>query len=112
MKNQKKAIKPTEQQVRALRTRKTSFGVEFTRRKAITQTRQGEKVRAPGKLVVVSVRRFGSEKEAKIHAKRFARLEKHREFRVVLLKLRPNAWVNFKTGKTNPVIGRGRTNRR
>jgi len=111
----KKVIKPTAQQRKALK-RKTSFGVEFTRRRAITKAkgRNGEnvKARAAGKLVVVSVRRFGSEVEAKIHGRRFTRIEGHKGFRVLLLKLSPNAWVNLKTKKTNPLIGAKRTSRR
>lgn len=109
------APKPNAAQRKAFR-RKTSFGVVFERRKAITQVhnKAGEwvKARSPGKMEVTSERRFGSEKEAKIHGRRFTRIEGHRGFEVVVLKLKPNAWINWKTGKTNPLIGRKRTNRR
>lgn len=110
-----KKFVPTTQQKRALR-RSTSFGVVFERRKAITQYRDEngnlKSVRSPGRVTFTSARRFGSENEAKRHGKRFMRLENHRSFKVITVKLAPNAWVNLRTGKTNPVIGRGRKNRR
>lgn len=111
----KVVIKPTAQQNKALK-RKTSFGVEFTRRKAIktAKGRNGQAVaaRAAGKTVFLSIRRFGSEAEAKIHGRRFTKIEGHVGFRVLLLKLKPNAWVNLKTKKTNPLIGAKRIDRR
>lgn len=117
-KTKKKACvcaKPTKAQRNALR-RKTSFGVRFFRRKAIKTVKnaRGERIaaRSAGKDSFVSVRRFGSESEAKIHGRRFTRIERHKGFEVVALKLKPNAWVNLKTKKTNPLIGRKRTNRR
>ncbi len=110
-KSKVKTIRPTAAQARALR-RKTSFGVVFTRNKEITETRDGKKVRFPGKLKVTSLRRFGSASEATTHGKRFKRLEGHASFTVVPVKKAPNAWVNLKTRKTNPIIGRKRTNRR
>jgi len=110
-----KEAKPTPQQRRALR-RKTSFGVKFTRRRAIERVKNARgdwvNARSPGKLTFVSARRFGSEQEAKIHGRRFTRIEGHQKFEVVALKLKPNAWVNLKTKRTNPLIGRKRTNRR
>jgi hypothetical protein len=106
----KKAAKgtPTPSQARALRTRTTSFGVRFTRANSITRAHnsKGEWVdaRSPGKLTFLSVRRFCTEKEAQRHGRRFAKKHGHQKFEVVALKKRPNAWVNWKTGKTNPVI--------
>ena len=106
--------KPTAAQKRALR-RKTSFGVKFLRSKCIYEVENASgrlvKARAPGKMEVISVRRFGSEQEARIHGRRFTRIEGHKGFKVVVLKLKPNAWVNLKTKKTNPLIGRKRTGR-
>lgn len=105
---------PTPAQKRSFR-RKTSFGVRFLRSKAISdvQNAKGDwvRARAPGKTEVLSVRRFGSEAEARIHGRRFTRIEGHKAFKVVVLKLKPNAWVNLKTKKTNPLIGRKRTRR-
>jgi hypothetical protein len=114
-KSTKKVAKPTPAQAKALRSRKTSFAVIFERRKAITQAKGKDgalvKARAPGKLTVTSLRRFGSESEAKRHGKRFTKIEDHKGFSVKLVKLRPNAWVNARTGKTNPMIGAKRTGR-
>ena len=111
-----KKFAPPAAIAKALRTRKTSFGVRFERRKAITTIKNsdGERVKArnPGKDYVVSARRFCTESEAKRHGKRFMRIEGHKAFSVIALKQKPNAWVNPRTGKTNPVIGRARTNRR
>lgn len=72
-----------------------SFGVAFIRRKA---NRRGEAVK-------VSTRRFSSVKEANQHGKRFTRKHGHKDFLVTYVQARANAWVNWKTGKTNPVIG-------
>lgn len=106
------AIKPTAAQARALRSQKTSFGILFVRTTPIetVRDRHGEWVaaRKPGKHGVLSVRRFATDKEAVRHARRFTRLHGHETFAVVALKQRPNAWVNARTGKTNPLIGKAR----
>jgi hypothetical protein len=106
----------TPAQAKALKSRKTSFGIIFTRSKTIEEVFHNDgsysKARFAGKLKVPSLRRFISKEEATAHAKRFKRIEKHKSFEIVLVKKAPNAWVNVKTGKTNPVIGRKRTNRR
>lgn len=106
----------TKAQSDALRRRKTSFGVLFQRRKAITKIkdRSGKRVaaRAAGEFVVTSPRLFSTSAEANHHGKRFARIEGHKAYWVTFVEKAPNAWVNFKTGKTNPLIGRARTNRR
>ena len=111
----KSVPQPTRAQKASFR-RKTSFGVLFERSNAITSVRSstGEWVpaRSSGRNVVLSVRRFGSQVEASIHGRRFKRIEGHASFYVVLLLAKPNAWVNLKTKKTNPLIGRKRTNRR
>lgn len=90
-----------------------SFGVRFTRSKFIKEVlgRNNSWVEKPGDTVT-SDRRFKSPEEAFHHAKRFKRIEKHKAFEVVVVLKRANAWVNFKTGKTNPIIGAKRTNRR
>ena len=51
-----------------------------------------------------SSRRFGSQEEATHHALRFVAKENHAGFYTVKSHQRPNAWVNWKTGLTNPVI--------
>lgn len=110
----KKVVKPTAQQQNAFR-RSTSFGVLFVRAKAITKAKGAnglQSARMAGEHVVLSVRRFGSSNEASIHGARFKRLEGHKAFYVVNLNSKPNAWVNLKTKKTNPLIGAKRTNRR
>lgn len=58
-----------------------------------------------------SPRRFRTESEASHHAARFKRIEKHSGFFVTESTDPVNAWVNQVSGKTNPVIGRARTNR-
>jgi hypothetical protein len=106
----------TKAQRDRLRRQKTSFGVLFVRAKAITTVRNAKNARvpapSPGSLVVTSARRFGTSKEAQHHGKRFKRIEKHQAFHVIFVEKGPNAFVNFATGKTNPLIGRKRTNRK
>lgn len=106
----------TRAQADALRRRKTSFGVVFVRSRPIRKVkdRDGKLVlaRNSGEVVVPSQRLFATDKEASHHGKRFVRLEGHRSFFVTFVRKSPNAWVNFKSGKTNPLIGRKRTNRR
>lgn len=111
----KRKYAPTAAQARALRTRKTSFGIVYFRSKAIktVKNKNGDRVaaRSPGKLEVPSARRFGSEKEANRHARRFVKIEGHKGYKIKQVNKRPNAWVNLKTGRTNPLIGRKRTHR-
>ncbi len=107
--------KPTQAQ-RASFRRSTSYGVLFVRSKLITKAlgAAGKFVPAQnaGEPVTLSARRFGSIREASLHGKRFKRIEGHKAFHVVVNDRKPNAWINYRTGKTNPVIGDGRTNRR
>ena len=77
-----------------------SFSVTFVRRKALTKTK-----RTPKGLSFTSVRRFATEKEAVQHGKRFAKKHNHKSFHVIEVSKKANAWINWKTGKTNPVIG-------
>ena len=111
----KTEIKPTAQQRKSF-LKSISFGVLFVRSKPINKAKGSNgkmtEARNPGQHVVLSVRRFGSSEEANIHGRRFKRIEGHHAFYVVILKSKPNAWVNLKTGKTNPLIGAKRTNRR
>lgn len=58
-----------------------------------------------------SKRRFKTEDEAVHHGLRFMKIEKHTGFFVIKTTDPVNAYVNKVTGKTNPVIGRARTNR-
>lgn len=89
-----------------------SYAVKFTRKAAITERSDGHggwvEVENPGSRVLTSSRRFGTAREATIHGRRFMKLEGHRKFTVVKTKDKPNAWVNLKTGKTNPLVGRKR----
>lgn len=81
-----------------IKSQRFSFTVEFTRKKEL------RKVKKKG-LIFTSDRRFSSAKEANHHGSRFAKKHGHREFHVVKVGQRANAWINWKTGKTNPVIG-------
>jgi hypothetical protein len=58
-----------------------------------------------------SPRRFRTKEEAEHHALRFVKIESHVGFWVSPSTDHVNAYVNQVTGKTNPVIGRARTNR-
>ena len=105
---------PTAKQQRSF-LKNTSFGVLFVRSKPIKRARGAKgwvDARNAGQHVVLSVRRFGSNEEATMHGKRFKRIEGHQAFYTVNLNAKPNAWVNLKTKKTNPLIGAKRTNRR
>jgi len=58
-----------------------------------------------------SVRRFRTIEEARHHVARFTRIEGHLGFYVTKTQDPVNAWINQVTSKTNPEIGRARTNR-
>ena len=58
-----------------------------------------------------SVRRFRTQAEAVQHGTRFTAIEKHLGFYVTVTRDPVNAYINPATGKTNPEIGRARTNR-
>lgn len=91
--------------------KKGSYGVKFTRRKYLN------KIKGPRGLVScpgdfrVSDRRFATLKEANHHGKRFVEIENHKSYSVFRSNDKVNAYVNWKTGKTNPLIGLKRTNR-
>jgi hypothetical protein len=94
----KSGDKPSPDQAKRMKVAR-SFGVHFQRRKAL------RKVKSPGE-VCKSVRRFGTREEANQHGKRFTRIHKHKGFKVIVLSQRPNAWINWRTGKTNPVLNK------
>lgn len=58
-----------------------------------------------------SKRRFATHEEATHHGRRFMSIEKHLGFYVTETRDPVNAYVNKVTGKTNPEIGKKRTNR-
>jgi predicted nucleic acid-binding Zn-ribbon protein len=90
--------KPDAEQANRIKNQAFSYTVHFERRKAL------KKVRNPG-LVAKSQRRFTSPKEANHHGKRFTKIHKHAGYYVVLVEgKRANAWINWLTGKTNPVV--------
>lgn len=83
----------------------SSFAVSFIRPKDVV----GGQVRA--NKLNPSKRRFRLEAEANQHGNRFKRLENHLGFYVTKVYEPVNAYVNVLNGKTNPEIGRARTNR-
>lgn len=85
----------------------TSYGVRFLRPR---------EVKADGSIVPLgkrkpSTRTFRTPDQAGQHGARFSRLEKHAGFVVYLTKAPVNSWINESNGKTNPEIGKKRTNR-
>jgi hypothetical protein len=107
----RKKYTPTPAQQDKIDNQQFSFGIRFIRAKALTEVKgPGGWVPSPG-LTVVSERTFGTKSEATNHAKRFRDIEGHYGFEIIEVDSPPNAWVNEKTGKTNPVIGLKRTNR-
>lgn len=53
-----------------------------------------------------SGRRFRTRDEARMHGTRFVKLKGHIGFKLEKVKEPVNAWVNKKTGLTNPAIGK------
>lgn len=84
----------------------TSFAVSFIRQKDL---------RADGSVAAnarnPSKRRFATRAEAEQHADRYVRIEKHVGKFITVTRDPVNAYVNPKTGLTNPVIGKGRIGR-
>ena len=84
----------------------SSYAVRFVRPKD---------VRSDGSIASrkrrYSPRRFRTEAEAKHHGARFSRIEGHVGFVVGKVIEPVNAWVNEFTGRTNPEIGKKRTDR-
>ncbi len=89
--------KPNHEQAARIKNQPYSYGVHFLRRKAL------RKGKSPG-MVMKSTRLFGTKKEAEQHGKRFTKKNDHADFSIVYVNKRPNAWINWKTGKTNPAI--------
>lgn len=89
--------KPNDEQARLIKSQAFSYGVHFQRRKVL------RKVSSPGEICV-SRRRFSSRKEADQHGKRFTKIHKHVGYDVVRVNRKANAWINWLTGKTNPVL--------
>lgn len=85
---------PSPEQAELIKKQAHSYGVTFVRRKANKK----------GQLVLHSDRRFSSREEAEHHGKRFSKKHKHAEFSVCIVQKKANAWVNWKTGKTNPAL--------
>ena len=83
----------------------SSFAVSFVRPKDLVNGRVEPHRLNPSK------RRFRTEAEARHQGARFVKIEKHLGLYVTKTQDPVNAWVNQVTGKTNPEIGRARTNR-
>lgn len=92
--------KPSAAQASRLRNSRTSFAVNYVRTKDLANGAVTANKRNP------SVRRFGTAEEAQHHALRFVEKQGHLGFYITSAKARPNAWVNEKTGLTNPEIAR------
>jgi hypothetical protein len=90
--------KPVPEIAKKIASQRFSFGVAFTRKKEL------RKVKKPG-LRFMSDRRFATKAEATTHGRRFQKKHGHQKFEVVRVNKRANAWVNPRTGKTNPVVG-------
>lgn len=93
----KSGDRPNCEQAKLMKSQRFSFTVHFERNKVL------RKVRSPG-AVCKSLRRFTSRKEAIQHGKRFSRIHRHKGYEVVRVAKRANAWINWRTGKTNPVL--------
>lgn len=91
-------------QVRKTSRKVVSYGVKFTRRKNLSEIRGPNGwVNSPGKIRT-STRRFATRREAMQHGRRFKKIEGHKAFSVFKSTDRVNAWINWITGKTNPII--------
>ena len=95
----KSGDRPSPEQAKLIKSQPYSFTVHFERSKVL------RKVRSPGS-VCKSLRRFGTRKEAEQHGKRFTKLHRHKGYKVLKVSQRANAWINWRTGKTNPVLNR------
>jgi hypothetical protein len=84
---------PSVAQRELMATQLFSYGVTFQRSKAVN-----------GEVILTSTRTFTTEDEAIHHGERFSEKHGHAGFTVVPSNNKANAWVNWKTGKTNPAI--------
>ncbi len=83
----------------AIKSQRFSFGVLFKRRKALNKPKNRKKG-----ITFTSDRRFSSAKEANQHGRRFTVKHRHSGYQVVFFQSKKaNAWINWKTGRTNPV---------
>ncbi len=89
--------RPSPAQQKLMKSQKFSYQATFVRRKALRKVKQKGEIRT-------SSRRFSSLKEATQHAKRFSKIHRHRSYKVARVNKRANAWVNWRTGKTNPEL--------
>ncbi len=95
----KSGDRPNPEQARKIKNQAYSFTVHFERRKTL------RRVRSPG-AVCRSLRRFTSKEEAVQHGKRFTRIHNHKGYSVIRVNSRANAWINWRTGKTNPILNK------
>ena len=77
-----------------------SFAVNYVRKDQVKDGVVAANPRNP------SVRRFATEKDARNHALRFVKEQGHRGYWLSRTNDRPNAWINPKTGLTNPALKR------
>jgi hypothetical protein len=75
-----------------------SFAVVFVRRKALNKPKNKKKG-----VSFTSDRRFATMKEAAQHGRRFKVKHKHESFHAIKVSKKANSWINWSTGKTNPV---------
>ncbi len=88
----------------------SSYAVQFIRPANVAAN---DPVRGyPGsKLDNPSKRRFATAVQARQHGNRFVELEGHSGFYVISTQDAVNSWVSKATGKTNPIVGKSRTDR-
>ncbi len=89
---------PSAAIAKLIKSQSFSFSVIFVRRKALTKPKNGKKG-----LSFTSDRRFATAKEANQHGRRFAKKHGHESYHAVKVSKKANSWINWKTGKTNPV---------
>lgn len=81
-----------------IKSQSFSYSVVFVRRKALNKPKNKKKG-----LSFTSDRRFATLKEAAQHGRRFAKKHKHESFHAIKVGKKANSWINWATGKTNPV---------
>lgn len=101
---------PSHNQQKRIDNQRYAYGVKFVRAKKLAKIKGVTGWESKPGLVRVSERLFGTRDESLTHARRFVKIYSHKSYKVMKVNKRPNAWVNEKTGKTNPVIGLKRTN--
>jgi hypothetical protein len=81
-----------------IKSQSFSYSVVFVRRKALNKPKNKKKG-----LSFASDRRFATLKEAQQHGRRFVKKHKHESFHAIKVSKKANSWINWATGKTNPV---------